>query len=182
VSQTATGATALKEPSDAALAQTSTHARRRTAGRHRVTQSRMHPTAHRSQAPVPLQGGTRPTPATHQRRQAPPPPHPCSRPDSRRAPMPHLRTPHAGTARSHPSSYAPSMSLETRFSALWLTCARDSGNKIAASAHGMGSGCLAVDAMVIGCLGVERHVERVFILSHFWANHFLTASNRTKRT
>ena len=40
-------------------------------------------------------------------------------------------------------------------------------NKIAASAHGMGSGCLAVDVMVIGCLGVDRRVERFFILSHF---------------
>ena len=40
--------------------------------------------------------------------------------------------------------------------------AHDSGNKIAASAHGMGSGGLAVDAMAIGCLGVERRVERFF--------------------
>ena len=39
---------------------------------------------------------------------------------------------------------------------------RDSGNKIAVSAHGMGSGGLAVDAMAIGCLGVERRVERFF--------------------
>ena len=46
--------------------------------------------------------------------------------------------------------------------------ARDSGNKIAASAHGMGSGGLAVDSMAIGCLGVERRVERFFILSHFF--------------
>ena len=37
-----------------------------------------------------------------------------------------------------------------------------SGNKIAASAHGMGSGGLAVDAMAIGCLGVDRRVERFF--------------------
>ena len=40
------------------------------------------------------------------------------------------------------------------------SCARDSGNKIAASAHGMGSGGSAVDAMVIGCLGVESRAER----------------------
>ena len=40
--------------------------------------------------------------------------------------------------------------------------ARNSGNKIAASAHGMGSGGLAVDAMAIGCLGVELRVERFF--------------------
>jgi hypothetical protein len=41
-------------------------------------------------------------------------------------------------------------------------CARDFGKKIAASAHGMGSGGSAVDAMVIGCLGVERRAERFF--------------------
>ena len=40
--------------------------------------------------------------------------------------------------------------------------ARGSGNKIAASAHGMGSGGLVVDAMAIGCLGVERRVEQFF--------------------
>ena len=45
---------------------------------------------------------------------------------------------------------------------IWQAGARDSGNKIAASAHGMGSGGLAVDAMAIGCLGVERRVERFF--------------------
>jgi len=43
---------------------------------------------------------------------------------------------------------------------------RDSGNKIAVSAHGMGSGGLAVDAMAIGCLGMECRVERFFVLSH----------------
>ena len=32
----------------------------------------------------------------------------------------------------------------------------------------MGAGGLAVDAMVIGCLGVERRVERLFVLSHFY--------------
>ena len=43
---------------------------------------------------------------------------------------------------------------------MWQPYARDSGNKIADSAHGMGSGGSAVDAMVIGCLGVERRAER----------------------
>ena len=38
----------------------------------------------------------------------------------------------------------------------------DSGNKIAASAHDMGSGGLAVDAMAIGCLGVDHHVDLFF--------------------
>jgi len=44
----------------------------------------------------------------------------------------------------------------------------DSGHKIATSAHGMGSGCLTVDAMVIGCPDVDRRVDRFFVLSHFW--------------
>ena len=34
---------------------------------------------------------------------------------------------------------------------IWQPCARDSGNKTVASAHGMGSGDSAVDAMAIGC-------------------------------
>ena len=45
---------------------------------------------------------------------------------------------------------------------MWQAGALDSGNKIAASAHGMGSGGLVVDAMAIGCLGVERRVEQFF--------------------
>jgi hypothetical protein len=45
--------------------------------------------------------------------------------------------------------------------------ARDSCNKTAASAHGIGSGDLAVDAMAIGCLGMDRHGERFFVLNHF---------------
>jgi hypothetical protein len=32
----------------------------------------------------------------------------------------------------------------------------------------MGAGGLAVDAMSIGCLGVDRRVEQSFILSHFF--------------
>jgi hypothetical protein len=43
----------------------------------------------------------------------------------------------------------------------------DSGNKTAASAHGMRSGGLAVDAMTIGCLGIDRCGERFFVLDHF---------------
>ena len=45
---------------------------------------------------------------------------------------------------------------------IWQAGARDSGSKIAASAHGMGAGGLAVDAMAIGCLGVELRVELFF--------------------
>ena len=42
------------------------------------------------------------------------------------------------------------------------------GSKAATSAHGMGSGGLAVDAMVVGCLGAARRVERFFRTSlHF---------------
>ena len=52
---------------------------------------------------------------------------------------------------------------------MWQPCAHDSGNKITASAHDMGSGGSAVDAMVIGCLGVKRRAERFFfVLSHFF--------------
>ena len=41
----------------------------------------------------------------------------------------------------------------------------DAGNKNAASAYVMGAGGLAVDAMSIGCLGVERSGRRFFVLS-----------------
>jgi hypothetical protein len=34
-------------------------------------------------------------------------------------------------------------------------------------AYGMGAGGLAVDAMAVGCLGVERRGRRFFALSHF---------------
>ena len=57
-------------------------------------------------------------------------------------------------------------------------CARDSGNKIAASAHGMGSGGLAADAMAIGCLGVDRRGERFFVLSHFRLGSLISADPR----
>jgi hypothetical protein len=80
-------------------------------------------------------------------------PHPCCYPDSRRTPSPHLRTPHAGTARPHTSRHAPVGPRKQKQSFLHMAAVRDSGNKIAASAHGMGSGGLAVDAMVIECLG-----------------------------
>jgi hypothetical protein len=50
---------------------------------------------------------------------------------------------------------------------IWQPCAIDSGNKTEDSAHVMGSGGLAVDAMAIGCLGVDRCGERFFVLNHF---------------
>ncbi len=45
--------------------------------------------------------------------------------------------------------------------------ARDASNKNAASAYGKGAGGLAIDAMVIGCLGVDRRGRRFLVLSHF---------------
>ena len=89
-------------------------------------------------------------------------PHACRYLDSRRAPTPHLRTPHAGTARTHPHPACTQNVPGNKVFRIWQAGALDSGNKIAASAHGMGSGGLAVDAMAIGCLGVERRVERFF--------------------
>ncbi len=74
--------------------------------------------------------------------------------------VPH--TPHAGTARTHPH---PACTQKVPGNKVFRICqagARDSGNKIPASAHGMGTGGLAVDAMSIGCLGVDRRVERFF--------------------
>ena len=49
---------------------------------------------------------------------------------------------------------------------------RDPGNKAADSAHVMGSGGLAVDAMAIGCLGVERRVELFFSYLALDFGHF----------
>ena len=49
-------------------------------------------------------------------------------------------------------------------------CARDPGNKVAASAHGMGLGGLTVDAVAIGCLGAARRSavgNDFFVLEHF---------------
>ena len=88
--------------------------------------------------------------------------HACRYLDSRGAPTPHLRTPHAGAARTHPHPACTQKVPGNKVFRIWQAGALDSGNKIAASAHGMGSGGLAVDAMAIGCLGVERRVERFF--------------------
>ena len=88
--------------------------------------------------------------------------HACRYLDSRGAPTPHLRTPHAGAARTDPHPACTQKVPGNKVFRIWQAGALDSGNKIAASAHGMGSGGLAVDAMAIGCLGVERRVERFF--------------------
>ena len=55
--QTATCATARKEPPDATPAQASTHARPRTVGRHCVAQPSTFPLAHRPDMCAPLRGG-----------------------------------------------------------------------------------------------------------------------------
>ena len=88
--------------------------------------------------------------------------HACRYLDSRGAPTPHLRTPHAGAARTYPHPACTQKVPGNKVFRIWQAGALDSGNKIAASAHGMGSGGLAVDAMAIGCLGVDRRVERFF--------------------
>ncbi len=109
--------------------------------------------------------GTRPTHAAHPLRQAPPPrthaaaQTPAAHPRRTCAPCTQERP-------EHTRPYAPSRSPETRFSA-YVSRARNSGNKIAASAHGMGSGGLAVDTMAIGCLGVDHRLKLFFVLSHF---------------
>jgi hypothetical protein len=59
------------------------------------------------------------------------------------------------------SRHAPSTPPETSLFA-YISRALDACNKIAASAHGMGSGVSAVDAMVIGYLGVDRRADRFF--------------------
>ena len=73
MAQTATGAKAPKEPPDASPAQATTHARPRTAGRHRVAQLPTRSPAQRLHASVSMQGGTRLTHVARPRRQAPPP-------------------------------------------------------------------------------------------------------------
>jgi hypothetical protein len=72
--------------------------------------------------------------------------------------------PHVGTARRHPHPACTQKVPGNKVFRIWQEGARDSDKKIAASAHGMGSGGLAVDDMAIGCLGVEprRCVERFF--------------------
>ena len=164
--QTATGSTALKEPPDAAPAQASTHARPRTLGRHRVDQTPTRPPAHSPHAAAPPQGGpdqrTPPTRGARHRLPAP-----MSLP--RLPPCTHAALAHP-TCRNGPSTHVLACTQwvpGNKVFCIWQPCARESGNKIESSAHGMGSGGLAVDAMAIGCLGVERRGERFFVLSHF---------------
>ena len=114
--------------------------------------------------------------------------HACRYLDSRGAPTPHLRTPHAGAARTYPHPACTQKVPGNKVFRIWQAGALDSGNKIAASAHGMGSGGLAVDAMAIGCLGVERRVERFFsylaILfqpHHFWSPNYAACLFATPR-
>jgi hypothetical protein len=112
--QTATSAKTPKEPPDSAPAQATTHTRPRTAGRHHVDQTPMRPPVQRPHVPALLQGGPdqRTTP-TRGAVSGTASPHPCRCPGSCRAPTPHPRTPHAGTARTHTSRHVPSRSPET---------------------------------------------------------------------
>ena len=101
----------------------------------------------RLQAPLPRTHAAAQTPAAHPRRTCAP--RTQERPE-------HTRTPHA-----------PSIPGNKVF-CLWQACVRDSGNKIAASAHGMGSGGLAVDAMAIGCLGVDLFSIQYSVIAQPW--------------
>ena len=163
MAQTATGVKAPKEPPDAPPAQAPTHARPRTAGRHHDAQLPTRSPSQRLHASASLQPGTRLTHAARPRRQAPPPrthagvQAPAAHPRRTRAPRTHERPEHAclGTHHHAPGNKPVSI-LQPR--------ACDAGNKIDASAHGMGSGSSAVDAMpvVIGRLGVDRRAELFF--------------------
>jgi hypothetical protein len=104
----------------------------------------------------PAASSTRPTASAYPRCQAPPPGTqgfawtPDARPRRMSAPCTQARAEHvcqACTGGAGPGN---------RVFCIWQPCARDPGNKTAVSAHGMGSGGLAVDAMAIGCMGVER--------------------------
>jgi len=114
--QTATCATALKEPPDAAPAQASKHARPRTTGRHSVDQPPIRPATHCPHVPAPMQGepDQRTTPTRGVRHRLPAP---TSLPRLPQCTHAALATPHAGTARAHTSSHVPSRSPETTFSA-----------------------------------------------------------------
>ncbi len=161
MAQMATGAKAPKEPPDVSPAQATTHARPRTAGRHRVAQLPTRSPAQCLHASVSLQGRTRQCtlPARVVRHRLP-----------ARMLVPRL-PPRIHDAPAHPArrngpnthvlactQYVPG----NRPFCIWQPCARNAGNKIAASAHGMGSGGSDIDDMVIGCLDVERRAERFF--------------------
>ena len=161
MAQTGTGTKAPKEPPDASPTQAPTHARPRTAGRHSVAQPPTRPPVQRPHLPAQFQGGpdqrTPPTRGAMHRLHAP-------------MPIPRLpqRT-HAAPAhparRNCPNTHVPACTQKVpgnKLFCIWQPCAHDSGNQIAASAHGMGLGGLAVDDMAIGCLGVDRRVERFF--------------------
>ena len=154
-----------------------THVRPRTAGRHNVAQPDTCPPAQRAHVSALLEGSqpnVRHPPAVPGTAS----PHACRYLDSRRAPTPHLRTPHVGTARTHPHPACTQKVPGNKVFSICQAGAGDSGNKIAASVHGMGSGVLAVDTMVIGCLGVERLVEWFFsylAIFFLYSDTYLTA-------
>jgi len=153
------GMQAPKGPPDAASpAQAPTHARPRTAGRHRVAQFPTRSPGQCLHASVSLRRGTRLTHAARPHRQAPPP----RTHAGAQAPAAHPRRTRALCTQERPEHICPGTHPARPRKQASLHTAADAGNKIAASAHGMGSGGSAVDAMVIGCLGVERRAERFF--------------------
>ena len=107
--------------------------------------------------------GTRPTYAAHPRHQAPPPrTHVVAQ-----TPAVHPRRTCAPRMQERPEHTRPHMHPVGLRRQGFLHIAAVLCNKIEASAHGMGSGGLAVDAMAIGCLVVDRRGELFFVLSHF---------------
>jgi hypothetical protein len=106
------------------------------------------------------------------------PPHPRRCPGSRHPRTPHERTPHAGTVQERTPSHVRKACPGNQVFCIWQPCARDAGNKNAASAYGMGSGGLAVDAMSIGCRGVKRRVERFLHLDPFHTGIFNGSRDR----
>jgi len=101
----------------------------------------------------PVASSTRPTASAYPRCQAPPPGTqgfawtPDARPRRMSAPCTQARAEHVCPACTRGAGPG------NRVFCIWQPCARDSGNKTAVSAHGMGSGGLAVDAMAIRMYG-----------------------------
>jgi len=113
MAQTATGAEAPKEPPDASPAQAPTHARPRTAGRHRVAQLPTRSPGQCLHAYVSLQRGTRLTHAARPRRQAPPP----RTHAGAQAPAAHPRRTRAPRSQERPEHTCPGT---TGFDSSWL--------------------------------------------------------------
>ena len=150
----------MKDPLDDSLAQASTHDRFRTAERHSAARSVTCPrTRTLSSLSCPVASRTRPMGAAHPRLQALPP----GTQDVVSTPAVRSCSMSAPCMQARPSMYALCACRAGPGNRVFCTrqpC--DPGNKVVASTHGMRSGGLSVDAMAIGCLGVERRGERFF--------------------